>query len=287
MIYIQNSLRLGETDMNAQELLNDLIKTSGYYPENTVDKIIIGNPAKQIKRVLTTWICSLRAIQAAIDGGYDAIITHEPTFYMHQNELECLDALEDGTFMKDASLMKKKLLENSGLVVIRVHDSWDTRPVWGIADCWAGALGLSNPVAASADGYQRRYDIAPTMLNTLAKRVANATAPLGEPLVQVIGDGSQMISKICLGPGYASTVQVGRELGCDVNIICDDGSIFWRDIQCAVDMGYPIIRVNHGTAEESGTAMIATYINEHYAEIRADHLRHKPYYQMIGPDMSI
>lgn len=268
--------------MIAKHLLSDLIKTSGFYPENTVDKIIIGDTGKDVKKVLVTWISSMSSIKAAISGGYDAVITHEPTFYMHSDELENLNALEDGSFMKDAGLMKKKLIDNSGLVVMRVHDSWDKRPVYGIADAWARALGLGDAVVYSADGYQRRHDIEPVTLDTLAKRVAACTAAFGEPLVQVIGDSEQIVSRVCLGPGYCSTVQTGRELGCDVNILCDDSTVFWKEIQCAADMGYPIIRVNHGSSEEPGMAVMAAYINEHYPDIHADKFMSKPYFRLVG-----
>jgi len=37
------------------------------------------------------------AVKMAINGNFDAIITHEPTFYMHRDELENLNNLEDGS----------------------------------------------------------------------------------------------------------------------------------------------------------------------------------------------
>lgn len=268
--------------MKAVDLLNDLISSSGRRLDDTVDKIITGDGSKDVTKVLTAWICGLSAVKAAIAGGFDAIITHEPTFYFHRHELENVSALEDGSFMKETALLKKKLLDDSGIVVIRVHDSWDIRPVYGMADAWAAKLGFGVPVVFGSDGFQRRYDIEPTTLDDLAKRVASRTSAYGEPLVQVIGDGGRIVSRICIGPGYASTVQIGREMDCDVNIMCDDGSLFWMDIQCAVDMGYPVIRVNHGTSEEPGSKKIAEYINEHYAGITASHFPHAPYVHMVG-----
>ncbi len=268
--------------MKAIDLLNDLIKTSGYYPENSVDKVIVGNPEKEIKKVLTTWICSMDAVKAAIAGGFDSIISHEPTFYFHMNELENLETLEDDSYKKAVGLEKKKLLNDYGIVVLRVHDSWDIRPYYGMADSWERILGFSNPVAFARDGFQRRYDIEPVTLDDLAKRVAAKTALLGEPLVQVIGDGGKIVSKICFGPGYASNTQMGKELDCDVNIICDDSSVFWMDIQYAMDLNYPLIRVNHGTSEEPGSKMITQYIREHYKDIYAEHFPHKPYFRMVG-----
>jgi putative NIF3 family GTP cyclohydrolase 1 type 2 len=268
--------------MKAIDLMNSLRDSSNYKPQITVDTIIIGDAEKEIRTVLTTWICSMDAVQAAIDGGFDAIITHEPTFYFHRDEQENLASIEDASIMKQTGLRKKKLIEDSKLVVIRIHDSWDIRPYYGMADTWARILGFGEPVAFASDGFQRRYDIEPIKLDDLAKRVASSTASLGEPLVQVIGDGGKIVSKVCFGPGYASTVQMGREMGCDVNIMCDDGSLFWMDIQCAVDMGYPIIRVNHGTSEEPGAAMIAKYINERLTGVQAIHFAHKPYYRMVG-----
>lgn len=65
--------------MKAFELINDLkTKCRIENPETTVDKIIIGNPEKEIKTVLVTWISDFRAIKAAVERGFDALITfHE------------------------------------------------------------------------------------------------------------------------------------------------------------------------------------------------------------------
>ena len=52
-----------------------------------------------------------------------------------------------------------------------------------------------------------------------------------------------------------------RELGCDVSLICNDGSIYWQQIQRWEGEEHPVIRVNHGTCEEFGMDGLARYIN--------------------------
>ncbi|NJD03121.1 MAG: hypothetical protein FIA99_11135 [Ruminiclostridium sp.] len=270
--------------MKAFELINDLkTKYRIENPETTVDKIIIGNPEKEIKTVLVTWISDFRSIKAAVERGFDLLITHEPTFWTHSNEVNRLNSLEDRSFMKKAGMIKKKYIDESCLVIMRIHDIWDAFPEYGINYSWARFLGLGEkPAIISSDGYQLRYDIEPCTLDAFAGRIAGRTAELGEPMVQVIGEGSRIVSKIGLGAGYISTVPVALEMQCETSILCDDGSLYWSDIQCALDMDYPIIRVNHGTSEEPGIISLTRYLNENYPQIKAEHLPHSPYFRLIG-----
>ncbi|HZK71709.1 MAG TPA: Nif3-like dinuclear metal center hexameric protein, partial [Clostridia bacterium] len=183
---------------------------------------------------------------------------------------------------KEVGIKKKELIERHNLVIIRIHDTWDIRPEFGMSDAWASFLGFGKRTALHKKGFQSRYDIEPTTVYELAVKIASKTAKIGEPMVQIIGDQNKIVSKVCLGPGYASHVQVGKELGCDINIMADDGSLFWKDIQSAVDMDYPIIRVNHGTSEESGTIRMAEYLNKNFEGINAVHMPIKPFFKMVG-----
>jgi hypothetical protein len=71
-------------------------------------------------------------------------------------------------------------------------------------------------------------------------------------------------------------------MGCDCSIVCDDGSIYWREIQMAKDLGHPVIRVNHGTSEEPGMVTLARYLTDNFPSIRVQHLPHGASFRLVG-----
>lgn len=245
-------------------------------PARTVDKIIVGDPDAEIRRVLVTWISSFGALRAAAERGVDMLITHEPTFWKHADELENVESSEIGR-------AKKRFVDEHGLVILRNHDVWDRMPQVGIPWAWARFLGLGDtPAAVGPRGYQHRYDVDAVPLGEFARAMAARTATIGEACVQVRGDLDQPVSRIGVGTGCACSIGVYQEMGCDLSIVCDDGSCYWGPIQQAADMDHPVIRVNHGTSEEPGMATMTAYINEHLSGVAAEHLPHGSTFRLVG-----
>ena len=248
-------------------------------PDTTVDRVIIGDPQKDVRRVLVTWISSFPAVRKAVDGQFDLLITHEPTFYDHpdhRGEEDKIEATEVGA-------RKKRFLEESGLTILRNHDVWDRFPKFGIPWAWGSFLGFGEePGAISESRYQHRYDIEPTTVDELAGRVAAKTASIGEPYVQVIGDGAKTVQRIGVGTGCCCSLDAYERMGCDLSIVCDDGSCYWKNLQCAADREHPVIRVNHGTSEEPGMVTMTRYINESLDGVTAEHLPHGSCFRLVG-----
>ena len=263
--------------MKAIDIHNHFISRADWVnPKRTVDKVLIGNPYKEIHRVLVTWISSFQAVRTAVKQHFDMVITHEPTFWIHENELGTMDT-------EGIGLIKKKYIEENGLVILRCHDVWDRMPEIGIPWAWARFLGLGDtPAAIGGDGYQHRYDIKPVELDTLAKVITEKTAVIGEPYVQVIGDGDRLVSRVGIGTGCGCDIDIFRQIGCDVSIVCDDGTSYWSDICRATDDGYPIIRVNHGTSEEPGMVTLVEYINTNLPGVKAQHYPHGACFRLVG-----
>jgi len=270
--------------MKAFEILEHFYSLADWVdPEKTVDKIIIGDPEKEVKRILVCWMSDLRAVKAAIDGGYDMLMTHEPTFWIHANEIRTMDQEAQPSQKSEARNHKRRLIEESGLVIMRNHDVWDLIPEIGIPWAWADFLGIEGePVAFGAARYQHRYDIEPISLDDFARRIAQRTALIGEPQVQVFGDGGRLVSKVGIGTGCACSIEIFKYMGCDVSIVCDDGSCYWHDISWAMEIGHPVIRVNHGTSEEPGMVTLTKYINENLEGVEAVHLPRTCGIRLIG-----
>ena len=51
--------------------------------ENTVDRIIVGDPETDIRSCMVTWMPGFDALREAVKRGVDLVICHEPTFWDH------------------------------------------------------------------------------------------------------------------------------------------------------------------------------------------------------------
>lgn len=266
--------------MKAIDIRNHFVDQADWVDaETTVDRIIIGDAQKDVSRVLVTWISGFPAVRRAVEEGFDALITHEPTFYDHpdhRGEEFKIEATEIGA-------EKKRFIAESGLVVIRNHDVWDRFPKYGIPWAWGSFLGLGDtPAEISESRYQHAYDIAPASLDEVAADFARRTAAIGEPYLQVIGAGDRTIRRVGLGTGCICSLDVSVEMGCDATIVCDDGTCYWKGLQWAADAGHAIIRANHGTSEEPGMVSMTRYINENLPGVTAEHLPHGACFRLIG-----
>jgi len=262
--------------MRAIEMREYLVAQGDWLDKDkTVDRIIVGNPDKEVKRVLVSWISSFAAVKRAVEGGYDLFVTHEPTFWKHAHEFQTFEGSE-------LARRKRDYILEHDLTILRCHDLWDRFPEMGIPWAWGRFLGLGNqPAAVGAAGYQHRYDIAPVTLEAFARDMARRTATIGEPSVQVVGRPEQIVSKIGIGTGCGCGIPAYQEMGCDLSIVCDDGSCYWENIQRAEDGGHPVIRVNHGTSEEPGMITLTAYLNQTFP-VKADHLPHGSTFRLVG-----
>jgi putative NIF3 family GTP cyclohydrolase 1 type 2 len=237
--------------------------------KNTADQIVYGDPNRDVKTCIVTWISSFVALRKAVERNFDLIVTHEPTFYGHSiKQIDNREVL----FGED----KLQFIRDNNIAIMRLHDRWDIWPKYGIPWSWAEFLQLPGPPVAinkkNNPGTLHRYDIKPTTLEKFSNHFASRTSLLGEPHPIVVGDLDQIVSKVGIGTGCGCQVDGFRELGCDISIVCDDGSVYWRDIQRYEDEGHPIIRVNHGTSEEPGMKNLALFINKNFNSIYAEYL---------------
>jgi putative NIF3 family GTP cyclohydrolase 1 type 2 len=261
--------------MRVREILEHFLSRADWVNrETTVDRVIAGDAETEVTRCAVTWMPSMQALRHVADSGIQLLICHEPTFWNHRDDRPTAGGI---------SQEKLAFIQQHGIVIMRNHDCWDRWPQVGIPWAWGDFLGLGRePQAVGADGYQHRYDIRPTPLDEFAREVAARCADLGEPLVQVTGDGNQEVSRIGVGTGCGCGLEAYQEMGCDCSIVCDDGSCYWADIQRAADMDHPVIRVNHGTSEEPGMGTLTRYVNDHLEGVQAQLLPHGSTFRLVG-----
>lgn len=122
---------------------------------------------------------------------------------------------------------------------------------------------------------QHRYDIEPITLGELTKRIAKKIALLGLPQIQVFGNLDTKVPKLGIGTGCGCRIDVFKDVGCDVSLVCDDGNWYWQQITWAQEINHPVIRINHATSEEPGMISMVKYINNNLDGINAEYFPHR------------
>src|SRR5215212_7816158 len=100
----------------------------------TVDNIIAGTAETPVKGIATTMMATLDVVQRAAAAGKNMVITHESTYFSHQDKLEPI--ADDETY-----LFKRDFLQKNEMVVFHFHDHWHARRPDGIATGMARELG--------------------------------------------------------------------------------------------------------------------------------------------------
>jgi putative NIF3 family GTP cyclohydrolase 1 type 2 len=249
-----------------------LLTNSPWVDRNkTVDTVKMGDPSRDVKKAGVCWYPSIDDINRAINEGCDLLVVHEPLFWDHLDR-------QDGPYRKiEPGLTRRKAIEDSGLVILRAHDTWDQWPVIGIRDSWAAGLGLDKPVYTSqGHNYHAIYEVTPQPLRVFAQYVADKIRPLGEDSVQVLGDPEREISRPALGVGCIGPDQDSIRAGADVIIVCYDGAPYWAVRERLVEAGAAVISVEHGSSEMWGLENLCKHLKEVFPDVTFEYYAEHP-----------
>lgn len=246
--------------MTVNEIRHYFLERSPWVKDRnlTWDNVICGDGNREANRILVTWQSTLAAVRKAVDGGFDTLITHEPTYWGYSDVQERQLYFKEQPDKYVVSQEKLDLLEK--LTVLRLHDTWDRFPEYGIPYTWGRFLGFGQPDIVGGDGYLLCYNVPENSAENWARALAAKTAALGEPLVQFVGNPDKAVRRIGIGTGCAGRPNDYMKLGCDMGVSCDDGTGYWSELACAIDLGFPVVRVNHRTSEEPGMKSLTEYL---------------------------
>ncbi len=248
--------------------------------EKTVDTVKAGEPSKPVGTVAVGWMATVYDLRRAAELGCDLFVTHEPTFWEH-------GAPEERNRSARGGLEKTRLIEESGIAVLRCHDTWDLWPGIGIRDSWARGLGLGELVLESPDRWHAMYAIEETTLRAFAGRVLSKVQAIGADSVQVMGEASMKVSRPSVGVGCGGPGIDMIEAGSDCLICCFDGASYWSQRERFVECGAGVITVEHGTSEHWGLEALAGYVRQTWPELTVHYLDLYPRPWTVGcPDSS-
>src|SRR3954453_9098741 len=146
----------------------------------TVDRILAGSPDVRVKGIATTMMATLEVMQRAVAAGKNMIVTHEPTFWSHQDTTKELEG--DPTFE-----FKKRFIAEHDLAVFRFHDHWHRMQPDGINAGMTRELGWEkNAVAPNAKEFVFPATPLATFATNMAKKLnAHSMRVVGDPKLSV------------------------------------------------------------------------------------------------------
>lgn len=261
--------------MNAQTIYEHLRSLDRGWVDwgTTTDRFVAGDPDVEVRGVAVGWMSYSRALERAVELSCNLFITHEPTYFSAHDD-------EERIFRFPGVQAKRQWIEESGLTILRCHDLWDQLPGIGIPDAWAQYLGFDNPIAG--DGYYRLYDVRGHTARSIALQVASRTKALGQDAVELVGPPDVPVSRLALGTGAITPFPHFLDTyGAEVAICSDDGFTYWHGGALAIDLGVPVIVVNHAVSELHGMRLLAAHLADAFPEVPVHLIPQRCMYELV------
>ncbi len=241
--------------MKAFELMNDLYNLAKDN-KNTdgVDKLIIGNPDKEVRKAAVCCIATPDVIRRAAEFGADILITHEPTLESHWDTYD----EDDELIVRKADFIKKY-----NLTVYRFHDNIHAIT----SDMINEGILKSLDWKGTFDG---RTDFTLDEPKTLLELAKDIEDKLRIKHVKMVGNSNLLIKNISFSTGargLESTVRDNK-----YQMILAGEIVEWRDaeyIRDASELGLPksMLVLGHIGSERDGMKYLADYMKEKYTDI--------------------
>jgi len=244
--------------LTAHQVIERIKKESNIpWRSETVDTFKAGDPETPVTGIATTVMSTLDVLQRAAKAGKNLIITHEPTFYNHQDSTEGFEADPVYTFKQD-------FIKKNNIVIWRFHDHWHARPPESVNSAVAEDLGWESHFNAE----QRLYVLPGTTLEALAKHIHTR---MKIRAMRVVGDPKTQVSKVAIGAGFNNLQGLMRRLQ-QTDVLLIGESREWEGVEYAHDAvaaggkkGLIILR--HTISEDPGMRACAEWLRTFISEV--------------------
>lgn len=227
----------------------------------TVDNLIVGTAETPVRGIATTMMATLDVVQRAAAAGKNMVITHESTFFSHQDRVD--------QFQKDATYLHKlEFLKKNNMVVFHFHDHWHGRkPMDGVATGMIRELGWEK----HNDPQNFRQFSFPGI--PLAKLAKEMQTKLKIRTMRVIGDPQIPINRAMASWGNCSLmpgVPFISQPNVDVLIIGETHE--WELVEYVQDMissgqKKALIVLGHVVSEQAGMKYCAEWLKGFINEV--------------------
>jgi putative NIF3 family GTP cyclohydrolase 1 type 2 len=240
--------------LTADAVIKSIIAATGATPPpNTVDTIKAGDPNTPVTGIVTTFLDTYQVLEKAVADGKNLIVTHEPTFYNHPDDM---------TVLGNDPVQAQKLayIQQHHLVVWRFHDTWHLRQPDGILEGVIDEFGWKT-YQSSTDPHL--FTLPPTTVTQLA---AALRAKAGSRLIRVVGDPAMPVTHVALLPGASGLEKQVKTLERDdVQVLVAGEAAEWETVEYARDAAAQgrhkaLILLGHEVSEEAGMQYCAQWL---------------------------
>jgi len=249
--------------LTARQAIERIQKNVGVpWRSPTVDTFKAGDPDTPVTGIATTMMATYDVLVRAAAAGDNLIITHEPTFYGHQDETAGLAAENDAVLAT-----KQAFIEKHHLVIFRFHDHWHARTPDGIQTGMIRALGWEK---FQDPGNAHLFVVPETTLDSLASGIKQR---LGIRTMRVVGDPKLRVTKLALNPGYPGFPGERHMLQRDdVEVLVMGEGLEWETIEYGADAAAEgkhkaLIILGHIPSEQAGMEDCARWLKGFIAEV--------------------
>jgi putative NIF3 family GTP cyclohydrolase 1 type 2 len=254
----------GQGSLTAADIIQRIKDHVGVpWREQTVDTFIAGAAQTKVKGIATTMMSTLDVVQRASAAGKNLVITHEPTFYSHQ---DTTDALKQDP----AYLFKDQFLRAHGMVIFRFHDHWHARRPDGIATGMTKELGWEKN--ADSDN-PRQFVFSGTTLGDLAR---DLETKLKIRTMRVVGDPKLAVTRVATSWGYYTFNPANLVLAKpDVDVLVVGEAREWELVEYTQDLiasgkKKGLIVLGHVVSEQAGMKYCADWLKGFISEVPID-----------------
>lgn len=256
LLFVLPALAQTQTPPTAREIVTSIEKNVGVpWTTPTVDTFKAGDPDTPVTGIAVTMMATFDVLERAAAGGKNLIITHEPTFYNHLDNIADLEKQGD-----DVLRTKQEFIAQHHLVVWRFHDHWHQHKPDGILLGMTHALGWDR--FQSAD-HPNVFLLPETTLNGLAE---SAKQKLNINVVRVVGDPQMRLTRVALMPGAAgSPRQIQMLERGDVEALVIGETPEWETVEYVADAASEhkrkaLIILGHIPSEQAGMRECTTWL---------------------------
>ncbi len=229
----------------------------------TVDNMIAGAPDTPVRGIATTMMATLEVLQKAAGAGLNLVITHEPTFYSHQDRID--DLRDDETYRYKADFIRQHQM-----AVFHFHDHWHRRKPDGIAVGMARELGWERFKTADSE---REFVFPKRPLAELAKDIDSRLKPR---TMRILGDPQLIVTRAIARWGYFSQVSGPPHIARpDVDVLIVGETREWELVEYVQDQiasgkKKGLIVIGHVVSEQAGMKLCAEWLKSFVSEVPID-----------------
>jgi putative NIF3 family GTP cyclohydrolase 1 type 2 len=249
------------TQVTAGQLVERIRNQVGVpWQANTVDRILAGNAETVIQGIAVTMMATLDVLERAVAAGKNMIITHEPTFYLHEDTTA--DIHDDPTLKYKLDFIRK-----NHIAIFRFHDHWHDRHPDGIAIGMMQELGWEKNVDP-ADSKRFLFSGEP-----LAQFCQAIQTRLNVRTMRVVGKPTMPVKRVVASWGAADrSTTIPLFARPDVDVLVVGEAREWELVEYAQDSitagnQKALIVLGHVVSEQGGMKYCTEWLKSFVTEV--------------------